>query len=103
MAFQTSQQDEWFDRPWIFLQQAMCIAQERFQLAGGRTQQLREEGPGDAIIGGDWRHFPGDALIEPRQHDTRDTGLGISIESSHKLHRVASGWGLMVMNRHDSS
>ena len=80
----------------------LFIAQERFQLEGGRKQQLIEEGPGEAIILGDVRHFPVDALIEPRQHDNMDTGLGISIESSHTLHRVASGWGLMVMNRNDS-
>ena len=89
--------------PVIFLKQALFIATERFQLEGGRQQQLIEEGPGDAIILCDLRHFPVDALIEPSQHDHMDTGLGISIGSSHKFHRGASGWGLMAMNRNDSS
>jgi hypothetical protein len=47
-------------------------------------------------------HFPVDALLEPSQPDHMDTGLGISIGSSHKFPRVASGWGLMVMHRNDS-
>jgi hypothetical protein len=59
------------------LKQALFIAQERFQLKGGHKQQLIEESPGDAIILGDVRHFPVDALIAPSQHDNMDTALGI--------------------------
>ena len=80
----------------------LFIAQKHFQLEVSHTQQVREEGPGEAIMLCDWQHLPVDALIEPRQHDHLHTGLGISIGSSHTLHRVASGWGWMVMNRNDS-
>src|SRR5215475_3619397 len=86
----------------ILLPVELFIAKKHFPLEVGHKQQLIEEGPGDAIILGDVRHFPVDALIEPRQHDNLNTGLGISIGSSHKFHRVASGWGWMVMNRNDS-
>jgi hypothetical protein len=41
--------------------------------------------------------------MQPGRHDYLDTGLGISIWASHKLHRVASGWWWMVMNRKDST
>src|SRR5712691_11041410 len=40
--------------------------------------------------------------MQPGRHDYLDTGLGISIWASHKLHRAASGWWWMVMNRKDS-
>ena len=50
----------------------------------------------------DLRHFPIGPLMQPGQHDHMDTGLGISIRASPQLHRVASGWWLMVMHRQDS-
>ena len=87
---------------WILLPVERCIAHKPFQLEVRHKQQLREEGPGDAIRLCDVHQFPVDALIEPRQHDHLHTGLGISIGASYKLHRVASGWGWRVMHRNDS-
>lgn len=80
----------------------LVIAQEGCQLAGRDRKQVREKGPGDVILLGEWRHFPVDTLIEPSLCDNIDTGVGISIGASDKLHRAASGWWMMVMNRHDS-
>ena len=86
----------------IFLKQELFIAEQRFQLQVRHEKQLIEEGPGYLIRLCDVRHFPIESLIQPRQRDNMDTGLGISIWASRKLHRVASGWWLMVTNRHDS-
>ena len=86
----------------IFLQQELCIAAQHFQLEVRYEKQLREEGPGYLIRRCNVRHFPIEPLIQPRQHDNMDTGLGISIWASGTLHRVASGWWGMVTNRHDS-
>lgn len=41
--------------------------------------------------------------MEPSEHDNIDTGLGVSIWASRKLHRVASGGWWIMMNLQDSS
>jgi hypothetical protein len=61
-----------------------------------------EKGPGYPITFGDFRHFPVDTLMQPREHDEMNTGVGISIWASGKRHRVASGWWGMVTNRYDA-
>src|SRR5262249_29483489 len=86
----------------IFLKQELCIAKERFQLDVCHHKELIEKGPRYLVDLCDLRHFPVDTLIQPSESDDIDTGLGISIRASGKLHRVASGWGGMSMNRNDS-
>ena len=86
----------------LFVPQELCIAAQHLQLEVGQENPLREEGPGYLIIVGTVRHFPLDALIQPSPSDNLDTGVGIYIWASGKLHRVASGWWGMSMNRHDS-
>ena len=83
----------------IFLKQELCIAKEHCQLEVGSQKQLVEKGPGDLIIVGDFRPFPVDTVMQPSEHDDMDTGLGLSIWASDKLHRVASGWWWMLMSR----
>src|SRR5712691_9960410 len=86
----------------ICLKQALFIAKQRFQLQVHQQKQLIEKGPRYLIILCDLRHFPVDALMQPSQSDHLDTGLGIYIRASGKLHCVASGWWGMSMNRKDS-
>src|SRR5713101_7664381 len=100
--FPTPQQDQLVETMLILLKKTFFIAKEPFQMQVGHSQQLREESPGEAITRCDLRHFPLDALIKPRQHDKRDTGLSISIWSSHQLHCCASGRWSVVMNPQDS-
>jgi len=101
-AFQTQQEDQLLSMVLIVVQKALFIAKEPFQMQLGNQQQLREEGPGDAIRRCDLRHFPIDALMEPSQQDNMDTGLSISIGSSHECHCFASGRWSVVMNPQDS-
>ena len=75
----------------IFLKQELFLAKEHFQLEVGSQKQLVEKGAGYPIIVGDVRHLPVDTLMQPSEHDDMDTGLGISIGASGKLHRMASG------------
>ena len=84
------------------LLQRLFVAEEGCQLAICSTQQLREERPRNMIVLSDVCHFSVDALIEPRQVDHLDTGVGISIRTSDTLHRVASGWWWVVTTHHDS-
>ena len=71
-------------------------------MEGSGREQVIEEGPGDVISLCKLCHFPIDPLVQPGPHDNLDTGVGISIGASDKLHGMASGgWG-MVTNRHDS-
>ena len=100
--FQASQQEELFEVPMLLLTQALFIAKQCFQLQVGHKKEVIEKGPGYPITFCDFRHFPVDTLMQPREHDNMDTGLCISIWASRKLHRVASGWWWMVTNRHDS-
>src|SRR5512145_2768429 len=86
----------------IFWQQALFIAKQCFQLQVGHTKEVIEKGPGYLRIFGDFRHFPVDTLMQPREHDAMNTSVGIYIWASAKLHRVASGWWGMVTNHHDS-
>ena len=76
----------------------LFIAEKRFQLQVRHKKQLIEKGPRDLIILGDFRHFPVDTLMEPRQHDNMDTGLGTQIWASRKLHPLTSGCWWMSMN-----
>ena len=86
----------------IFLKQRIFIAEQHLQLEVGHEHELIEEGPGYLIRLGDLSHFPIDALIQPGQSDNLDTGVGIYIWASAKLHRVASAWWGLSMNRNDS-
>jgi hypothetical protein len=81
---------------------ALFLAKEDVQLEVGGNQQLIEKGPGDVIRLCNLGHFAVDALMEPSQLDNLDTGVGISIGASGKLHGVASGCGLRVMHHNDS-
>jgi hypothetical protein len=69
----------------------VLCAEEHCALDGGRQKELREQGPGKAIGLGDLRHFAGDALIEPSQHDNVETSVRSDIGASDTLHSVASG------------
>jgi hypothetical protein len=86
----------------ICLRQELFITKEPCQLEVGSQQQLGEQGSGYPILVGDLCHFPVDTLRQPSEHDEMDTGLGISIWASGKLHRMASGWCWMVMNLQDA-
>ena len=78
------------------------IAQEVFQVMSGSPGELRKKGSGDVIRLSDLGHLAVDALMEPNVFDNVDTGLRISIVTSGKLHRIASGRWWRVMNRGDS-
>ncbi len=91
VSFQAEQQAQVCEVPMIFLTQQLVITKQRFQLQVHPTKQWREKSPGYLIICCDGRHFPVDALMEPSEHDPIDTGLGVSIWASRKLHRVAAG------------
>src|SRR5688500_8165672 len=88
--------------PMIFLQPELFLAQQRLQLQIRHKKQLIEKCPGYLIRLGDMGHYAVDALVQPRLYDNLDTGLAIQIGTSHTLHRVASGWWEVVMNRNDS-
>ena len=77
-------------------------AKKRCQLEGSSPNQLIQPGSGDVILLSNLCHLAIEALIEPSEPDNVDTGVRRSIVASDKLHRTASGWWLMVMNRGDS-
>ena len=84
------------------MDEGLGIAKEHFSLEMSRPSHLIKKRSGDVIRLSDLRHFAVDALMEPSEPDHVDTGVRISVVASDKLHRTASGWWLMVMNRGDS-
>src|SRR5207249_1729198 len=101
-AFQAQQQDERFPQGWRVLDVRLLIAKKRFPLEVSSPKQLIKKGSGDVIILSNLGHLAIDALIEPSAPDHGDTGVRCSIVTSDQLHRTASGWWSMVMNRGDS-
>ena len=61
----------------ISLKQELFIAKQRFSLEVCHQKQLIEKGSGYLIIFCDCSHFPVDTLMQPREHDDMDTGLGV--------------------------
>jgi len=80
----------------------LVSAKKRCQLEVGSPKQLIQQGSGDVIILSNLGHLAIDALIEPGEPDHFDAGVRCEIMASDKLHRTASGWSWMVMNRGDS-
>jgi hypothetical protein len=85
-----------------FLSVRLLIAKKRFSLEIGSPNQLIQPGSGDVILLSNLCHLAIDALIEPGEPDHFDAGVKREIMASDKLHRTASGWSWMVMNRGDS-
>jgi len=97
-----SQQEPWFARTWTVWPTRLLIAQEGCPLARRDRKPVREKGPGAVRLLGELRPGPVDTLLEPSLRDHIATGGGISIGASDQLHRAASGWWMMVRNRHDA-
>jgi len=77
-------------------------AAKRFPWEVGSPQQLIKQGAGDVGILCHVCHLALEALMEPSEPDDVETHVGGYIVTSDKLHRTASGWWWMVMNRGDS-
>ena len=80
----------------------LVLAKKRLQLEIGSPHQLIKPGSGDVILLSNLCHLAIEALIEPCEPDHGDTGVRCLIVASDTLHRTASGWWWMVMNRGDS-
>src|SRR5438309_718270 len=80
----------------------LLLAAKRFPLEVGSPHQLIKKGSGDVILLSNLWHLAIEALMEPREPDHCDTGVRCYIVASDKLHRTASGWWWMVMNRGDA-
>jgi len=102
VAFSAQQQQQVFEVLMIFWEPPLFIAKKHCQLKVGSQKQLGQKGSRDLIRLCDVHHFPIDALMEPREHDDRNTRGGIYIWASGKLHGIVSGWWSMLLNPQDA-